>query len=486
VSKALPWIFGLLAALACLGCGGQGAPSQAFSGPGPAPTTPVILISVDTLRADRLTPFGCPRDNSPYLEKLAGESVLFTNCVSQSSSTSPSHRSIFTGQFVHRHGQDYGKFCHSPFVLAGLLHAAGYETAGFAGGGFLAPTLGFDQGFDLYTVRDDGLRPEEESGHRGLRTILPQVRNWYRQRAARPPAEASKPFFLFVHTYDVHCPYWPEQPWRTRYTAGLRTSLDFINLCGLKDFQKLFENGKELPPEEREYLQAMYDGDIAMTDSRLGDWLEELRADGTLDRSLLIFLSDHGESLGDHRCIGHTLMWEEQLRVPLLIRFPGGRFAGMRCGEPVMLVDVLPTILDYLGLPAPPGIQGQSLLPVLRGETSWTKEGEEDRMRISEHSGRTAVRFDGRWKIVFLEAGTGKVSERALYDMVADPGEEKNLDSTPEGRKRFEEIFARYEAWRNETSRDDVKFRGQDVGGAIDDDLAAELSALGYTGFEED
>jgi len=458
-----------------------------YSGSGPAPSTPVILISVDTLRADRLTPYGCGRDNSPFLENLAEESVLFTDCVAQSSSTSPSHRSIFTGQFVHRHGQDYGKFCHSPFVLAGLLHAAGYETVGFAGGGFLAPTLGFDQGFDFYTVRDDGLRPEEESGHRGLRTILPQVRKWYRERAARAPAGSLPPFFLFLHTYDVHCPYWPEQPWRSRYTVGLRTSLEFINLCGLRDFQKLFEGGKDLSPEDREYLQAMYDGDIAMTDSRLGDWLEELRADGTLDRSLLIFLSDHGESLGNHRCVGHTLMWEEQLRVPLLIRFPGGKFADTRCEEPVMLVDVLPTILDYLDLHEPPRIQGRSLLPLLRGETSWKKDGGEGaRMRVSEHAGATAVRFDQRWKIVFREDGGGRISGQALYDLASDPGEEENRYASPEGKKRFQEIFDRYEAWRAATREEDRKFKGKDLGQAIDTDLAAELSSLGYTGFEEE
>lgn len=438
-------------ALLLLACGRSDAPAA-------PPATPVILISLDTCRSDRLAPYGGSPDTSPVLARLAAESVTFTDCLAQSSNTGPSHRSLFTGQFVHRHGHRLQAYTRSPYTLAGLLHAAGYQTAGFTGGGFLDPGLGFDQGFDVYKSKNDsGPSPVR----RGFQAVLPQAEGWYAQR------DPSRPFFLFLHTYDIHCPYWPAQPWRERFQGNYQGSLDLKALCGWEAFASLFEGGKDLPEEDRDYLQRMYDGNIAMADELLGRFLDRLRADGTLDRSLLIVLSDHGESLGEHRWVGHNQMWEEQLQVPLLIRFPGAAHAGTICDAPVMLIDVLPTILDYLQLPAPPGVQGESLLPVLDGARQFP-----ERLRISEHLDQVSFRFDDRWKLILSGSGS------SCFDLQADPGETRALQDAQPG------LLARYQEFRAATAAEDQRFRGAALADPIDEELARQLTELGYADFE--
>lgn len=436
--------------------------------PAARPRTPVIVVSLDTCRADRLAPYGGAAEVSPALAQLAAESVVFTDCLAQSTSTGPSHRSLFTGQFVHRHGLGAGGSMHSPYTLAGLLRSAGYETAGFVGGGMLGAAFGFADGFDTYRDRDPGAGARS----RGLRSVLPEAGEWC-------AAHSSGPFFLFVHTYDIHCPYWPDEPWRGRFAGGYSGKLDLAAMCGIQAFAPLFRDGRELPEEDRQYLLRMYDGDIAMADELLGRFLDRLRADGTLDRALLVVLSDHGESLGEHRHVGHERMWEEQLRVPLLIRFPDRWLAGTRCDEPVMLVDMLPTVLDFLGLPVPPGVQGESLLPLLRDEGSRRRSGE--RMRISQNGDLVSARFDDRWKLVVTRRRDGTL-EPELYDLRSDPSESVNLALTPEGRARFDELHGRYLEFRRRTAEEDQRLRGTATGEPTDPDLAHQLAELGYGG----
>jgi len=455
---------GLAALLFLGGCGGDGTEGEP-GGAAPA-RTPVILVSLDTLRAGRLTPYGSERDNSPRLAGLAAESVLFENCISQSSSTGPSHRSLFTGQFVHRHGHEPLSLVKSPYMMAGILERAGYQTAAFTGGGYLSHSVGFAQGFDLYYDHDPKVP------HRvrlGFQLVLPRAKAWYE---ARDPA---RPFFLFLHTYDIHCPYWPHQPWRDKYRGDYRGSLDLEHLCGYEAFGELRRKGA-LGPADLRFINDMYDGSINMTDERLGGFLDELRADGTLDRALLIVLSDHGESLGEHGIIGHTLMWEEELRVPMIIRFPGGKFAGNRIGAPVMLIDVLPTLLDFLGLPPQAGVQGRSLMPLLRGEADTFPA---ERMRITQYEDTFAVRFDDRWKIAFRQMDAMPV-DQALYDLENDPGETTNLFHTPDGRERFQDLYARYRSFREETASEDRKWRGRRVESEIDPVLRNQIRELGY------
>lgn len=476
------------------GCGGgnggaEPAPPAAVgtAGAGNAASRPagpisVILVSLDTCRADRLTPYGAPPRNSPFLDVLAGESVTFTNCLSQSSNTGPSHRSLFTGQFVHRHQHTAGRYMRSPYSWAGLLAAAGYDTAAFTGGGFLGEGLGFQEGFQTYVCKDpDG----HETVRRGFRTILPQAGAWW---SARP--EPSRPFFLFLHTFDIHCPYQPEEPWASDFRGAYTGDLDLAELCGREDFDRYMDEVRPtLAPEQfradMDHLRDMYDAGIAMADDQLGGFVAMLREQGVLERTLLIVTSDHGESLGRRRpYLGHNHLWEEQLRVPLLVRFPGAAFAGAVSPEPVMLIDLLPTVLDYLGLDAPAGVQGESLMPLLEQGRSYGGE----RLRISQFGDRLSFRFDGRWKLHVRELGESKANVK-LFDLREDPTElnsRAGAAGTPADAERVRAMTERFQAWMAEHREEDARWAGQILEAAVSEDVAADLRALGYVEGEDE
>ncbi|MBL7008930.1 MAG: sulfatase [Planctomycetes bacterium] len=460
-------------ALAFCGCGTPDPPRAAGD------ALSVILVSLDTCRADRLSPFGAPGRNSPFLDRLARESVIFTDCLSQSSNTAPSHRSLFTGQYVHRHGHDLDSFRRSPTSWAGMLGEAGWDTAAFTGGGFLARGYGFEDGFATFVDADDD---REAVSDRGLATILPQVRRWREQRHGDP-----RPFFLFLHTFDIHCPYEPDDPWRSEFTAGYGGDLQLDGACGQEDFRRILDRSRSEPPgsyrADIEHLGNTYDAGVAMTDAQLGGFLAELRADGTLDRSLLIVLSDHGESLGDRRpYIGHNRLWEEQLQVPLMIRFPDGAFAGAVCDEPTMLIDVLPAVLDRLGIDPPEGIQGESLLPLLDGSRSYQGR----RLRVSQFLSLFSFRYDDRWKVhgQVREDGKGDI---LLYDLERDPLEQRGPPTDPAEAQaqqaRMQRLVKEYSAWRRSSAAADGRSQGPLILGGPGPSSAEDLRELGYAGY---
>jgi len=457
---------GVILALVSAACGADPATESVNK-------TPVILISLDTCRADRLGFMGSKNPNSPALDYLARQSVVFTDCITQSSNTGPSHRSLFTGMFPMRHRHTMGSYVRSPFSMAELLKESGYSTGAFTGGGFVAGKLGFSEGFDTYVDRDERL---SEQYRRGLQTILPQADAWYQQQKNQ-----NDPFFMFLHTYDIHCPYWPTEPYQKRYGDWYKGDAALQQMCGQDDFKEFL--GGDIDNEDLNYLNAMYDAGIAMTDEMLGRFLAMLEKDGVLDQALIIVVSDHGENLGEHRYIGHNTMWEEQLQVPLLVRFPGGKYAGTRIPDPVMLVDVLPTVLDYLGIVAPEGIQGRSLMPLVDGIGSFGSE----RFRLSMHLSRLSFRFDNQWKVVLKQEEDGRARAK-LYDLVNDPRERNNLmqeNSANQHKKLLEGLVARYQEWRESERGLDEKLTPQMLAGALDANLSDELDALGYTDFEE-
>jgi len=432
----------------------------------------VILISIDTCREDRVSVFGGPERNSPGLAEWAREFSVWTNCLTQSTSTGPSHKSIFTGQYVQRHGM-YSNFAvHGKRSLALTLKNAGYRTAAFTAGGWLNPEFGFGQGFDTYRVSTREI-PGPGGHHIGsFSETIPRGKDWIGR-------ESGKPFFLFLHGYDVHCPYWPPEPWRSRFAGWFSKDLQMESRCGPKDFGPLFENDL-LDAEGIRYLNDLYDGGVAYTDHLISGFLADLRDQGLLDRSIVVILADHGDSLGEHQWVGHTLMWEEQIKVPLMIRFPGGRWAGVR-SDPVQLVDLLPTLLDFLGLPEQPGVQGISLLPFLEGE----KPPAANRMRLCKFGGWEAVRFDDRFKLVFRKEKDAVV-DLSLYDLQADPGESHNLAATEPGRTQAAKLLRRYQDWRRATQDEDRRFRGKRMERDLPGPLIQNLQELGYTTDSQD
>lgn len=442
---------------------------------GPAPAVPagtsVILICLDTCRADRVSAYGeAERTLTPALDELAAESALFTDCRAPSTGTAPSHASLFTGQYVHRHGlEKNGQSFQPAFTLAALLHEAGWQTAGFTGGGYLRRKYGVAEGFEEWFAnggRDEpGAALGRGQGDRSIGNSLPDLLEWL-------DARGEAPFFAFLHGYDPHCPHSPPAAIREELAGWYAGGLELSGLCG-EDFHPLLQSG-QLDATARRYLSDLYDGEVRHADQTLAGFVARLRQAGRLDRSLLVFTSDHGESLGDHDWVGHMQTWEEQFRVPLLIRFPGGRFAG-RYDAPVQLLDVLPTLLEAVGLAIPAGVQGRSLLPLLRGEEDLPA----DRMRVGQYGGLVSVRFGKRWKIAFRQK-QGRTDEEALYDLDADPGETRNLCATPAGKRRFEDLYGRYRAWRAESAEEDRRFRAGGAEPEVSPQERADLEELGY------
>ncbi len=447
--------------LAAFGACGGDEPLEAFGLR--RSEVPVILISLDTCRADALSWTGEPPwTTTPHLDAFAREAARFHDCWSASTGTGPAHRSLLTGQHVHRHGlYSNGLAVEPAFNLASVLHAAGYATGGIIGGGYLREAYGFGTGFDSWHRAQPGVTLGM------FREAVPAALSWIDEHEGRP-------FFLFLHGYDPHCPYWPPEDLRRARAPG-EGPLDFEDLCGVEDFQEALRRGL-LDEAGRDRLRRLYLAEVEEADRRLGEFFDGLRRRGLYDRSILVFTSDHGESLGEHDFVGHVRAWGEQLQVPFLVRFPGGRWAG-DYGERVQSIDLLPTILEALELEVPDGVEGLSLLPLLRGE-AW--EGA-DRWRLGKHASWEAVEFADGWKIGYRRTRQGPV-ERHLYDRRSDPLEERNLLQEPGGEERFQELFARFDAWKQARREEDRRYRGLRLPRPKRE---ADLDQLGYAEGEE-
>jgi arylsulfatase A-like enzyme len=391
-----------------------GAPSHASS------PVNVILISLDTLGARHLHVYGNPRPTSPSIDRLAAEGVRFANAFSHAPKTSPSHMSLFTSLYPSVHKITNGMRQHTRFALdhrlitlAEILRHAGYTTAAFTGGGNLDGALGFADGFDRYDDDD----------------------NLWESAFAWLDAQRDEPFFLFLHTYKVHAPYLPEPPYDEMfgepYDGGILDTKEdlvaaFRSRAGPEAVQpglrRLFwEHVDRSDPRDVQRLIDLYDGGVRFTSDRLIEaLLQRLRERRLLERSLVVLTSDHGEEFGQHGGFSHHDLYDEDLHVPLIVRFPDAtELNGRVVEQPVSHVDVVPTVLDHLGLPPPAQAQGISLLPLIEGR-------DVDRPVFSEITGTSdggakAIRT-ARWKYLW----TPGTDRRELYDLAADPGERTN------------------------------------------------------------
>jgi choline-sulfatase len=406
-----------------------------FLAPRAASRSNVVLVTLDTIRADRMGFLGSARGLTPALDALARESVIFTRAYAQAPVTTVSHATLLTGTYPPFHGViDFGVPL-PPAVpyLPDVLRAQGYRTAAFVGSLILDPrggtAPGFDRGFDVY---DAGFRirgPGEDRYHtlewRGDEVVARAIR-WLDQGV-------SAPVFLWVHLYDAHDPYDPPADLKKRSAA------------------------------------APYDGEIIGVDRLVGQLVKTLRARELLSQTVLVVAADHGEALGDHGEAKHgVFLYDETLRVPLLIRLPSGT-PGVRVTTRVRLADVAPTILEAAGVPRVSAMQGESLLPLLRspasadrpvyGETQYPR-------RAFGWSPLLSWRAD---RFLFVRA-----PRRELYDIVSDPGEMTNIaDARPrvaDGIERELDQFVRKAASADRES-----------GSAkVDPAVAERLASLGY------
>jgi arylsulfatase A-like enzyme len=390
----------------------------------------VVIVLLDTLRADRLSCYGHDRPTSPHIDRWAAESaVRFSNTVAPAPWTLPSHASIFTGLDAVRHGFNYwGTAPASLEMLAEALRSHGYTTAAVTGGGILQPRFGFAQGFDRF----DAWGESDSTGE--ISWVFDGAIRWLRDHSDRR-------FFLFVHTYEPHYPHRRRQPFFDRFAAqdGVAPVEGTIqmrphgwkNLVAPGDYFVIRRPGSNewqspLDADETATVNLMYDSAVATADREVGRLLDELRALDLKGRTLVVVTSDHGEALGEDGRAGHAYLEDYNLMVPLIIELPGGGHAGAVIDRQVRLIDLMPTILETVGIDAELPMDGRSLLPLI-SDSGADFPGRAWAYAASSNLG-LAVRVENRLKYVFPDAAWAELADsERLYDLVADPTEHANL-----------------------------------------------------------
>lgn len=328
----------------------------ACNGSAPAPSRPnVLFIVVDTLRWDHVDSYGALRETTPAIDRLAAGAIRFERAYSTSSWTIPAVASMITGMYPSRHTATSfdRRLPAEAETLAEVLRANGYATAGVVSHAAIGSRRGFDQGYDVYLE-------SEARGHDHVST-----QGVTRQAVARMEAMAAgdEPFLLFVHYFDPHYNYkrHPEYGFAPD-SAG--------RLSGGEQMQALRRMAAELTPQEVDFLRALYDEEIRFTDAGIGRLLERLDALGLREETLIVFTADHGEGFLAHGHLGHTsTLYEELVRVPLILRPPGPAAAGRVVRRPASVVALTPTILDLVGVDASDmALQAGSLTPWFGGE----------------------------------------------------------------------------------------------------------------------
>jgi len=365
--RALPLVLGALLSLG-VACGDAGSEAQA---PPPSDGEPaffaganLVIISIDTLRADDTGFVGGAAGLTEALDALAARSVVFTQARASAPQTAPSHMSLFTGvaPSVHgvqnvQHGVDPETGKKRPLIeaapleiptLAEVLRAAGYATVGLTDGGNLNPPHGFGRGFDEYTSRLTGAAAQVADGLERLASL----------RAAEGPS------FLFLHTYQVHSPYVAPREYLERwapagYEGLMRERVEHVAGMGFgQAFGAMrtvyWQDKQSFGWNEAAYLHGVYRAGIEQTDDALLPFLDALEQSGAMDDSIVVLLSDHGEEFFEHGQWQHDQLFEECLRVPLMVHLPGDLGAGRRIEVPVSLLDVMPTLLELLELERDP------------------------------------------------------------------------------------------------------------------------------------
>jgi choline-sulfatase len=403
----------------------------------------IILITIDTTRADRMGFLGSGRGLTPNLDTLAKESVIFTRAYAQVPLTTPSHAVLLTGTYPQfNHVEDLGSPLRGDLPdLPVVLHEHGYQTAAFIGAIILDPkngmAPGFDRGFDLYDGDFHHRRPGENrylSQERRAGDVAAHALGWLSSHSRRP-------FFAWLHFFDPHDPYDPPPPFRERYAS------------------------------------ALYDGEIAYTDSVIGNFFQALRRRNLFENCVVAIVADHGEAFGEHGEERHgVLLYDETVHVPMLLKLPSKRFSGTRVQARVGLVDVAPSLLHAAGINPPAAMQGQSVFPLIETASSFadkTAKDEADRAIYSESN--YAHRYFGWSELHSWRTGKYlyvRAPKRELYDQSVDAQAIKNLSSSSEAVT--ETLDAQLTSFLHKTSS------GQRENLILDPSQAEKLRALGY------
>ncbi len=473
--------------LALAACGGSES-----SGPSP---TGVLLISIDSCRPDHLSCYGYKSATrpeiltSPSIDALAAEGVLFEQAVSTTSWTVPAHKSLLTGLPDELHGgRTLGPLPESRHLVSETFQKAGWRTAGFFSGPNLHPWYGFGRGFERYVdcsnaPVDDGAQVFELANQDEV-NAMHDVQRASHQGVTGPKLVAAfdewfdglgkdERFFAFVHMWDVHYDY----------AAPPEDDVFFPEYDGWLDGSNYGELTKktERDPRDVARLIALYDAEVRFTDRHVALLLDELRKAGRLDDTLVVLVSDHGEEFFEHDHYGHNrTLFEEVVRVPMILRYPRALPHGVRLRDVASLADVAPTILALCRLPRPRGacaMWGRSLLPALDGELE-ERDAPLDLRLMREDNPLRGMRGPAH-KFV-KDADTAD-----YFDLARDPQESKPAywdDSNPIDKQRLE---LAEKLWRDLATCSEA-LGVSDSGGEMPPELLDALNRLGYTGKSKD
>jgi arylsulfatase A-like enzyme/Flp pilus assembly protein TadD len=396
----------------------------------------LLVVTLDTLRADHVGAYGYVRARTPRLDGLAARGLRFERATTVVPLTLPAHSSLFTGAFPGRHGvRDNGGYYlgAEQETLAEVLRGRGYRTGGFVSGFVLDSRWGIDQGFERYFDDFDLSRFEQQAGMDAIQRpggeTVDEALRWLAE-------ERGRPFLLWVHLYDPHTPYAAPPEYARRFP---RT------------------------------LHGAYDAEIAYADAQLGRLVDGLDRDGRLDRTVVAVLGDHGEMLGEHGEATHGFfVYDAAVRIPAVIAAPGVAPRVVR--DQVRIVDLMPTLLELLGIPSPDHVQGTSLLPLARGE----------RLELLAVSESWFPRFHYGWsELVAIQDARFKLIRAPrpeLYDLERDPGETASIDaSDPQRAQALGRALDRMSALTGTGARPKAP-------ATLDSETAERLEALGYVG----
>jgi arylsulfatase A-like enzyme len=415
---------------------------------------------MDTLRADHLGCYGYTRDTSPNLDSLSKESLLFKQVVAQAPYTISSHMSMLTSLYPSFHKVNLiRESTMNPKIntLAEFLYNNGYRTWAIVGGGQMSSAYGLSEGFESYT--------EFTSPHRDVGRKIQEIISFIEE-------EKNNNFFIFFHSYKPHAPYHPLPPYDTMFNPDYSGPIS----GSIEQIEAINSGQIEVTPDDLEHLIALYDGDIREMDDQIVELFDFLKREGLDRRTLVIFTSDHGEEFGEHGKYGvhsHTV-YDELLLVPLIFYFPEKLPKGAVCDAQVQLVDIMPTILDLIGIDLKEiHIHGESLLSLIKNgpEVGRDRYAFSERLAADRNHFRS-LRSSG-YKYIMHEVKKRNFVDHLYYDLISDPKEQNSLKLSPEKlREMFNQILFLIE----EAKIVDTFQRGR----KIDKDTLEALKALGY------
>ena len=458
------------------GCG-----TNTIEAPSSAAKPDIILISIDSLRPDHIGCYGYKRDTTPYIDQLAAEGVRFNNAMSTTSWTLPAHAALFTGLYDSAHGlvDKALKLADAHVTLAEVFRDAGYQTSGFYGGPFLHPTFGLHQGFMSYyscmttTADDADINAIRGSSHvashhdiTGPRT-LERFGNWLATADDRP-------MFVFLHMWDVHYDYIPPKHYVDRFDPDYQGSVRAENFMWNQSITR------DMPARDLEHVIALYDGEIRFTDDILKQILDKLDEAGRFERALIVVTADHGEEFFEHGGKGHMrTLFDELVRVPLIVRWPGQLSAGQVISDQVCLIDVMPTLLSLAGVSPPRQIQGRDLSPLLHGTNLppvpallelYFGKREAQALRTNEYKAYVHNRVPG------------------FYDLSLDPGELHNRAVVAgQFNPKFQEAMTRIRSLigQNQVVNEQGGLKAVRPSG-LSEQMIQQLKSLGYIGDDDE